>query len=260
MSPGFSLVDSLMDTVHHSRLTRLTSFESISEAVFKEVILDVSRIWSRTPTEEIEVQAYWDSGGERDCAIRFPFTSLERPVIKITGSVPRTGLLSRDAFGLLVCHEFGHHLGGSPKLGSAHLIGWSSAEGQADYWSSLKCFRKVADLDLSLSSESYFALPEDVSDACEKAFLEKKDVQICKRSSAAALSLAGYFRSLGSTVEIGSRAPAAKSTLTRFRLDEFRDQCRVETFLAGAVCNPHGTQEFCEKGLGARPACWYRAE
>lgn len=40
--------------------------------------------------------------------------------------------------GLVLCHELGHHLGGAP---TAARDGWAACEGQADYWSTLNCFK-----------------------------------------------------------------------------------------------------------------------
>ena len=45
---------------------------------------------------------------------------------------------------LILCHEIGHHLGGDPK---ASRTGWSASEGQADYFSTLKCAKELADIN-----------------------------------------------------------------------------------------------------------------
>jgi hypothetical protein len=44
--------------------------------------------------------------------------------------------LSEDEVTLVLCHELGHHLGGKP---TASRGGWSSSEGQSDYWSGQFC-------------------------------------------------------------------------------------------------------------------------
>lgn len=44
--------------------------------------------------------------------------------------------LTEDEITLVLCHELGHHLGGAP---TASRGGWSSSEGQSDYWSGQFC-------------------------------------------------------------------------------------------------------------------------
>ena len=44
--------------------------------------------------------------------------------------------ISEDEITLVLCHELGHHLGGAP---TASRGGWSSSEGQSDYWSGQFC-------------------------------------------------------------------------------------------------------------------------
>lgn len=62
----------------------------------------------------------------------------EGPVIKVLGGMLKHPLMSREALSLLLCHELGHYLGGPP-LKSRN--GWSSTEGQADYYSGETCAR-----------------------------------------------------------------------------------------------------------------------
>ncbi len=50
--------------------------------------------------------------------------------------------LDEDELTLVLCHELGHHLGGAP---TAARNGWSSCEGQADYWSGKSCATLLRD-------------------------------------------------------------------------------------------------------------------
>jgi hypothetical protein len=56
--------------------------------------------------------------------------------IHIYGGLLQHPDLTDDEVLLVLCHELGHHLGGTPK---ASRNGWSSCEGQADYWSAKNC-------------------------------------------------------------------------------------------------------------------------
>jgi hypothetical protein len=62
------------------------------------------------------------------------------PVIKILGGMLKHPEMNKSALSLLLCHELGHYLGGPP-LKSRN--GWSSTEGQADYFSGETCARHL---------------------------------------------------------------------------------------------------------------------
>lgn len=60
--------------------------------------------------------------------------------IKVMGGMLMHPRMNHDTLKLLLCHEIGHYLGGPP-----HKMrnGWSSTEGQADFYSSLECVRRL---------------------------------------------------------------------------------------------------------------------
>lgn len=74
--------------------------------------------------------------------------------IKVLGGMLGHERMSHETLMLLLCHEIGHLLGGPP-LKSRN--GWSSTEGQADYYSTLSCARKVI-FDDNIFFESALAL------------------------------------------------------------------------------------------------------
>lgn len=75
-------------------------------------------------------------------------------LIQVMGGMLMHPQMSDETFKLLLCHELGHLLGGPP-LKSRN--GWSSTEGQADYYSSLECVRKL-NFDEKTFIESALAL------------------------------------------------------------------------------------------------------
>ena len=64
----------------------------------------------------------------------------KKAILTISGGYARQTLMTPDTFRLVLCHELGHILGGAPKKGPNHL---ASVEGQADYYSTAKCMRRV---------------------------------------------------------------------------------------------------------------------
>jgi hypothetical protein len=61
-------------------------------------------------------------------------------VIQVWGGMLNHEFMRPETLQLLLCHELGHFLGGAP-LKSRN--GWSSTEGQSDYYSSLRCARTL---------------------------------------------------------------------------------------------------------------------
>src|SRR5690606_4595293 len=72
----------------------------------------------------------------------------DNPIINITGGMLTHPEMTSDAIGLIICHELGHFYGGSPKKlrGRSTKRSWSSAEGQADYFATAHCMKKLLPL------------------------------------------------------------------------------------------------------------------
>ncbi len=94
--------------------------------------------------------------------------------ITVWGGMINHALMTKEAFWLLLCHEIGHFLGGAPLKSRT---GWSSTEGQADYYSSLKCAKllNLSEEDLiegSLALTKIYAEvvrePEPSLDRCDE--------------------------------------------------------------------------------------------
>ena len=69
----------------------------------------------------------------------------DNPVVKVMGGMARHPEMTEDALLLIVCHELGHYMGGTPKAprGNSEKLSWSSIEGQADYFATAKCLPKI---------------------------------------------------------------------------------------------------------------------
>lgn len=195
------------------------------------------------------------------------------------GGYARHKLTSPDVFASTVCHELGHHLGGAPMKFS-----WLSIEGQADYFSTLKCLKRFfADDDNARLIEGK-VVPPIVKSDCKKQHPNLHDELICIRSA-----LASYGAVLVSnSVNPGQRIPrfdtpskevaTGMEGSTRFPLPSGRRipnlhpklQCRLDTYFSGALCNVSvstalsnenyvdGTCESDEYPINTkRPRCWF---
>jgi hypothetical protein len=102
-------------------------------------------------------------------------------------------LIDSDSYALVACHEVGHHLGGLPVFVSSPV----SVEGQADYFSSLKCMRRY--LENLPPAELDFGPAPDLRlvQACsEKMGVGGTALKICARTLAAAKVLGAILAEL----------------------------------------------------------------
>ncbi len=190
--------------------------------------------------------------------------------VDIRGGFARHPLLTADALALVVCHEIGHHIGGVPKSNS----GWASNEGQSDYFATLKCFRRYAEIDdNSQFMKKIVSTPKSVDYHCGFAFSNKEDIAICRRSALASLSLARVFESLANVrVSTVSFSRPDKTIVNQTFHSHPKPQCRLDTFFQGSICNTPvrlsvdnvsdhraGTCSRSRRHrVGNRPRCWFK--
>ncbi len=89
-------------------------------------------------------------------------TTGEVVVIEVWGGMLNQGRMDEDVLTLLLCHELGHLLGGPP-LKSRN--GWSSTEGQSDYYSAASCanIMGMSDVTFYQSAEKLTHIYADVT-------------------------------------------------------------------------------------------------
>lgn len=189
--------------------------------------------------------------------------------ILVYGGYARHKLMTKDAFLSVVCHEIGHHLGGFPRKSSSP---WSSSEGQADYFSTLKCMKEVLrNADDNEEVASALDLPEEVKKQCRFQYARDNDYFICLRSAKAAEDHGRVIADLTSitNTSVSLLTPSTDIKLVT-NLQHPTPQCRVDTKYQGALCNVSTlvpldavdeTKGACHFNnfniLGNRPACWF---
>ncbi len=182
-------------------------------------------------------------------------------LIRIAGGMARLPEMTQDALALAVCHEVGHLMGGAPRQ-RYPLTSWVAAEGQADYFATLKCARRVfADPRSAAFTRSAWVDPV-VRRACSNA--------LCERSAMAGASLVEVLGRLKSRTAV-PRFDTPDFSEAAVTLDAYPSlQCRLDTFFQGALC-ARGVEEnvsggdpaagACTAGqghaVGRRPRCWY---
>jgi len=231
----------------------IDQFENIYKPIIKKKggILKIQRMWSVS-----EVNAY---------AGRFyPLFS-----ITINGGLARHEYMTRDALTLALCHEMGHLLGSAPTKKQIPNR-WASVEGQSDYFATLKCVRRIWTQDNNIEIISEMEIAPYLENECKRAFEDTNQVALCIRSSTASLHISKIMESINNDGPIDFQTPD-HSVVPRTLSDHPRSQCRLDTFLQGALCEVSYKKELSKnnpvKGacnrtthhvLGNRPLCWYK--
>ena len=191
-------------------------------------------------------------------------------IVNMTGGLARHSSVTADGLALVVCHELGHHIGGAPKK-KLSINGWSSAEGQSDYFAALKCLRRLFLNDNNAAIVKTLKAPALLVAACTKAH-SKEDALICIRTSMAGMSVAALFQSLSGEKAAQFNTPDKKAVAATYEKHP-GTQCRLDTFFQGALCekgmNETVSQSDEVRGtchrttnhkLGVRPACWFKTK
>ncbi len=198
--------------------------------------------------------------------------------VNMYGGLARRPEVTLDGFGLVLCHEIGHHLGGYP-FSSA----WAANEGEADYFAAIACPRILWKNQLTENASFRETVEAAPKQACDKAWQTTSDQNLCYRVLMGAKSLAELLGALGdqkaswSTPEV----KAVKATNNAHPAG----QCRLDTLLAGALCNKgfdfavipgkdlgssrnsktaelDAVKSSCTQyenySVGYRPACWFK--
>ncbi len=197
--------------------------------------------------------------------IRNAYASRPKPYVwqvNLYGGLAREDLLTPDGYAYVICHELGHHLGGAPK---DYYNDWASVEGQADYFASSRCLKRVFADVRSLHWATTEFTPE-VINKCRQ-YVDSQQREICQRTIQAALSFTTMIASNYDEPTPDIILPDI--LIVEETLQDYPSlQCRLDTAVAGALCDAdlsvmpdayNAEKGFCSTGVGARPECWYNS-
>ena len=192
--------------------------------------------------------------------------------IHMYGGLARRAEVTEDGFAMVVCHELGHHLAGFPFVES-----WAANEGQSDLFATGACAFRLFATNFVLSAQAIAELPDSIKAKCDNSHADENRDN-CYRAMQAGKSLGDLLAALnGDTVNFDT--PDTR-VVRRTRHTHPAAQCRLDTYIAGAVCgnskwdyalipgkdinnrNSRQAQEqafahSCTEGGGARPRCWF---
>ena len=190
----------------------------------------------------------------------------DNPVVKVMGGMARHPEMTSDALLLIVCHELGHYMGGTPKAlrGNSGKLSWSSVEGQADYFATSKCLPKIFK-NQNENREIIKSVPGKNLRKAQKN-CGKEDAQ-CIRVAMAALSASKVFHSLREFEDYPDLGSNDQTIAYVMEYGHPSPQCRLDTYLNGINCKDKHDIMFdlqdpsvgaCDSENASRPKCWYR--
>lgn len=210
-------------------------------------------------------------------------------MVVITGGLARQKAMTDDGIALVVCHEIGHHLAGFPyaETGLAALLGmdWVANEGEADYYATQVCARKIWGNELKENEMFRSSASALVKSECDKIWKNEADQNLCYRTVTASEALAEVLSSLSKTSQPQLHTPSQAVVDTTYN-GHPQPQCRLDTYFQGAICPvgwndaivpgkklPGGKKGLAAErqaamtsctqasgyGTGLRPACWYKS-
>ncbi|MGE0174464.1 MAG: proprotein convertase P-domain-containing protein [Oligoflexales bacterium] len=203
----------------------------VDEATFNEVIDEVNALYKPIIAKHgaaLNVARLWT-----DSTVNAAATQSETGdvwFVFLYGGLARRPEITRDSFVLVFCHELGHHLAGFP-----FVSGWAANEGQSDYFATQVCARKLWTPQLAENAKFRDVVPAVPKTACDEAWEQQEERDLCYRTAMASRSLAQLFATL-----MRSTAEFETPDMSRVRVTNNAHpgaQCRLDTYLNGALCS-----------------------
>ncbi|MGE3608108.1 MAG: hypothetical protein AB7I27_00875 [Bacteriovoracaceae bacterium] len=242
----------------------------LSESQFEAVIDKIEHIYAPIVSNmggTLEISRLWTDSTVNANAIRMGKVWH----VNMYGGLARHSTITEDGFSLVLCHEIGHHLGGAPKIaGILPFNKWASNEGQADYYATLKCLRRVFLNDDNAAIVKALNAPAALTTACAKIHKDKVDRDICIRGGMAGNSVAELFAALRNMPPAKFDTPDS-NVVSKMDDNHPATQCRLDTYFQGALCDKSLNEDVSQKDevkgtcnsslgytVGNRPLCWFK--
>ncbi len=240
---------------------------SMTEKEFKNTIKNFETFFSpmvdRDHNSELIVVGSWASNTVNAYAEK----ESRKVMITIYGGLARHPAITNDGLVAALCHELGHHFGGYPKKSTNK---WSSAEGQADYYATMKCLRRIWVKADNQAAVSTLVVPEKLAAECSQTYKLESDRFLCQRMGLAGRSVALMIQDLDhDSIEPKFETPDDLVVRAMNYMHPYA-QCRLDTYFNGAICHVPETVEFdddeetigsCDRRngdeRGLRPRCWF---
>ncbi len=240
---------------------------SISQEQFNSVIDQVEELYTPIVAEyggKLKVVRKWTDGTVNAYAEQ----SDNIWSVSMFGGLARHKSITPDGFALVVCHEIGHHIGGAPRYAGDD---WASNEGQADYFATLKCLRRIWQSEDNAAAIKNLNVPQHLIESCDKNWTSESDRALCIRGGMAGDSVARLFAALSYSSKPAQFHTPDPKKVTATNDNHPATQCRLDTYFQGALCEVSFNEEIGQEDevsgvchgsngytSGLRPRCWFK--
>jgi hypothetical protein len=256
---------------------------NIDEQQFNSIIDHVIALWqpwAKLHGATLVAEKLWDDSTVNASASESGNTWS----VTMYGGLARRPEVTQDGFALVVCHELGHHFGGHYFYEGDQ---WAAAEGQADYFATQVCGKKVFERAKAWNIRYRQGVPQGVQDRCDSIYHSKEEQEVCYREAAGGLSLATLLAAAGGETPPKFETPD-KSVVDKTNTEHPQAQCRLDTYFQASLCsaafdyktipardlgagnnNSPEAEAIAAKyscfqatgyQLGNRPACWFKQQ
>lgn len=217
----------------------VNAFTGITSTEFNEVIDKAERVYTPIIAAQgarLQIVRSWSDGTVNAQAWRVGSNWM----VEMFGGFARYPGMYDDSFLLVLCHEIGHHIGGSPH----YPDDWASDEGQSDYWGAKTCMKRILRSEDNVAIVAGINVDREVVRVCDRKYASPNYRALCKRIAMAGLALSGALARLEGvrTPRFETPDPTRVSQTTH---EHPGAQCRNDTYWRG------------DRSL-TRPRCWYR--
>ena len=227
---GPSKVISFMPQNDLSQQDNLLAPTGITQDQFNAVIAAAKTVYDPIVSKlggQLVINALWTNDTVNANASRSGTTW----TVNMYGGLARRAEVTTDGFGVVLCHEIGHHVGGYFFYSGTD---WAAAEGQSDWYATQACARRLWAADTAKNAEFRNTAPQVLKDKCDNEWATTEQQDLCYRVGMAGKSAADLLGALqGTTV---SFTTPDTTVVTRTNTAHPAAQCRLDTYLTGALC------------------------
>lgn len=252
-----------------------TQASSMSEREFNRIIDQVSEVYKPLMQDNYGARLNVIRAWNDNTVNAYAYQSGNTWFVKMFGGLAKR--VTSEGFMIVLCHELGHHLAGFPFTGSRS---WAANDGQSDQFATQVCMRKVLGDETIINSKFARSVDPTAKRACDRAWHTDSDRNLCYR-------ITDGSKSIATLLAHGRKVSFDTPDTRRVYTTDMRHpggQCRLDTFLAGAVCNAQTWEDALIPGkgksdrnsrsaeresaevschtangdsMGSRPRCWF---
>lgn len=224
---------------------------NVTEAEFNAIIERARDIYSdhvKSNGGRLDIQGNWNDSTVNASATQF-FGSWS---VNMYGGLARRPEVTADAFTMVLCHELGHHMAGFPFSSN-----WAANEGQADYFASNHCAQLFWGNETDINAAAASTVNPNAKAQCDANWDTENAQNLCYRTMNAGHALANLLGALKNQ-KVNFNTPD-KHEVSKTDDGHPDAQCRLDTYVAGAICTSDYDAEVIPgkingRGRNNRPA------